>query len=145
MNGRSPSQLYALTIGATLVIAGIVGFFYSSSFGDPGKVDDVFGILSVNGWHNVVHIASGAIGLLALGYAASRNYALGLAIVYTVVTVWGTIVGNGESILGIVPVNTEDTVLHAIIALAGFAAYAVTPAAQPATTRGDGGADAAAA
>ncbi|MEA2373976.1 MAG: hypothetical protein QOD53_439 [Thermoleophilaceae bacterium] len=135
MNGKSPAQLYALIIGATLVIAGIIGFFYSSSFGSPGRTDDVFGILSVNGWHNVVHIASGALGLLALSYAASRKYALGLALVYTVVTVWGVIIGNGESILGLVPVNTEDTVLHAIIALAGFAAYAATPAVQAVTTR----------
>jgi NAD/NADP transhydrogenase beta subunit len=135
MNGRSPSQLYALVIGATLIVAGIVGFFYSSSFGDPGKTDDVFGILTVNGWHNVVHIASGALGLLALSYAASRVYALGLAVVYTVVTIWGIIIGSGESILSIIPVNTEDTVLHAIIALAGFAAYAATPAVPAATRR----------
>jgi NAD/NADP transhydrogenase beta subunit len=143
MNRKSPAQLYALAIGATLVVAGIVGFFYSSSFGDPGKVDDVFGILSVNGWHNVVHIASGVVGLLALSYAASRVYALGLAVVYTVVTIWGIIIGSGDSILSIIPVNTEDTVLHAIIALAGFAAYAATPAVEAPTTRRDSSAGAA--
>jgi hypothetical protein len=129
MNGRTPAQLYALLVGGTLVVAGIIGFFYSSDFGSPGKVDDVFGILSVNGWHNVVHLVTGALGLAALGYAA-RAYAGGLGVVYLVVAIWGFIIGNHESILGFIPVNTEDNVLHVLLGLAGVAAYAATPAAD---------------
>src|SRR3954453_12298320 len=105
MQGRTPAQVFALVIGAVLVVAGIIGFFYSSAFGSPGKVDGVFGILDVNGWHNVVHIASGAAGLALMGTAANaRLYAIGLAIVYTVVAIWGFIIGDGESILGFIPV-----------------------------------------
>src|ERR671939_1585298 len=127
MNGRTPAQLYALLVGGTLVVAGIIGFFYSSDFGSPGNVDDVFGVLSVNGWHNVVHIVTGALGLLALGYAA-RAYAGGLGVVYIIVAIWGFIVGDGESILGFIPVNTEDNVLHLLIGIAGVGAYLATPA-----------------
>ena len=47
---------------------------------------------------------------------------------------WGFIIGNHESILGFIPVNTEDSVLHAIIGVTGLAAYAATPAAPRATT-----------
>jgi uncharacterized protein DUF4383 len=130
MNGKTPAQLYALLVGGTLVIAGIIGFFYSSDFGSPGKVDDVFGILSVNGWHNVVHIVTGGLGLLAVGYAA-RAYAGGLGVVYLAIAIWGFILGNHENILGFIPVNTEDNVLHLILGLAGLGAYAATPA-QPA-------------
>jgi hypothetical protein len=133
MNGRTPAQLYALLVGGTLVVAGIIGFFYSSDFGSPGKVDDVFGILSVNGWHNVVHIVTGALGLLALGYAA-RAYAGGLGVVYLVVAIWGFAIGSGESILGFIPVNTEDNVLHVLLGLAGVAAYAATPADEARAT-----------
>jgi hypothetical protein len=133
MNGKTPAQLYALLVGGTLVIAGIIGFFYSSDFGSPGDVDDVFGILSVNGWHNVVHIVTGALGLLAVSYAA-RAYAGGLGVVYLAIAVWGFILGNHENILGFIPVNTEDNVLHLILGLAGLGAYAATPA-EPATTR----------
>ena len=122
MNGRSPAQVYAFVIGGTLVIAGIIGFFYSAAFDSPGKVHDVFGVLSVNGWHNVVHIVTGALGLLSLGYAASRAYALGLGVVYIAIAVWGFIIGNHDSILSIVPVNTEDDVLHLVIGLLGVAA-----------------------
>jgi uncharacterized protein DUF4383 len=124
MSGRTPAQLYALLVGGTLVIAGIIGFFYSSAFGSPGNVDSVLGILDVNGWHNVVHILSGVAGLALMGTAAgARTYAIGLAVVYTIVAIWGFAIGDGESILGFIPVNTEDNVLHALIALAGYAAF----------------------
>jgi hypothetical protein len=132
MSDRTPAQLYALLVGGTLVVAGIIGFFYSSDFGSPGEVDSVFGILDVNGWHNVVHIVTGGLGLLALGYAA-RAYAGGLGVVYVVVAIWGFAIGNHESILGFIPVNTEDNVLHTILGIAGLAAYAATPA-EPAPT-----------
>ncbi len=64
-----------------IVAAAIVGFFNSSDYGDPGEVDGLLGILDVNGWHNVVHIVAGALGLLAFaaGTYAARTYALGLA------------------------------------------------------------------
>jgi uncharacterized protein DUF4383 len=137
MQSRSPAQLFALIIGATLVVAGIVGFFYNASFavGDDVDRDAVLGILDVNAWHNLVHLASGAVGLAVAGsYASSRLYALGLAVVYTVVAIWGFIIGDGDAILSLVPVNTEDNFLHALIAVAGFGAYAATPAAPAPTT-----------
>jgi hypothetical protein len=135
MEKTSPARLYALVFGAVLVAAGIIGFFYESTFTDDESVRDaVFGILDVNGWHNVVHIATGALGLLAFaaGAYAARAYALGLGAIYIVVAVWGFVVGDGDSILSIVPVNTEDNVLHLLIGIAGLAAGAATPAGAPA-------------
>lgn len=127
MEGSSPARLYATLVGGTLVIAGIIGFFYSSSFGSPGQVDAVFGILNVNGWHNIVHIVTGGLGLLAAGYAA-RQYALGLGVVYIAIAIWGFIIGDGHSILGFIPVNTEDNFLHLILGVLGLAAGLATPA-----------------
>ena len=134
--GRSPAQLYALIFGATLVLAGILGWFYSASFGSPGEVDGVLGILDVNGWHNLVHLATGVLGLLSLGYGAARTYALGLGAVYVLVAIWGFVIGDGEAILSIIPVNTEDNVLHLLIGIAGLGAYAATPAVTKPTTAG---------
>jgi hypothetical protein len=135
MAERTPAQIYSLVIGAVLVVAGIIGFFYSAAFDSPGKVDSVLGILDVNGWHNVVHIVTGAAGLAAFGYGAAgaRLYAGGLGLVYLVVAIWGFILGNHEAILSFLPVNTEDNVLHLLIALAGFGAFA---ASAPRTTAG---------
>jgi len=128
----TPASLYAVLIGAVLLVAGIIGFFYSAAFGSPGNVDAVLGILDVNGWHNLVHIASGVLGLLAFasGPAASRTYALVFGAVYIVVAIWGFIIGSGEAILSIIPVNTEDNILHLILGVLGLGAYA---ASDPAT------------
>jgi hypothetical protein len=138
MGQSSPAGLYAGVAGATLVVAGIVGFFYSSDFGSPGNVDAVFGILDVNGWHNVVHILTGALGLVAFGAGAyaARRYALAVGAFYVVVAVWGFIVGSGDSILSIIPVNTEDDVLHLLIGVAGLAAGLATAAARTAAPAG---------
>jgi uncharacterized protein (UPF0333 family) len=125
MDTSNPARLYALLVGATLVVAGIIGFFYNSDFssGDAVPRDAVFGILDVNGWHNVVHLATGALGLAALAsLAASRAYALGLGAVYIVVAVWGFAVGDGGVILDIIPINTPDSVLHLAIGVAGVIA-----------------------
>jgi hypothetical protein len=122
---QNPARLYAGVAGAVLVIAGIIGFFYNSTFTDDKSVRDaVFGVLDVNGWHNLVHIATGVLGLLAFGAGAYavRTYAIGLGLVYVAVAIWGLIVGDGGSILSIVPINTEDNVLHALLGIAGLAA-----------------------
>jgi hypothetical protein len=136
---RSPAQRYALVIGAALTLAGIVGFFYSDAFGKPGEIDDVLGVLSVNGWHNVVHLLSGLIGLaVARSYSGSRAYAIGFGAVYTAVAIWGFVIGDGESILGFLPVNSEDNVLHLLIALAGIGAGLGTAATPRPSARGAG-------
>ena len=139
MEGRTPAQLYALVFGVTLVAGGILGFFYNASFavGDETLVnrDAVLGVLDVNGWHNVVHILTGAVGLAVAGsYAASRTFALGAGVVYILIAIAGFAYGDGDSILKLIPVNTEDNVLHALIGVAGLGAGLATPAAQAPTT-----------
>jgi hypothetical protein len=140
MDSASPARLYCTLVGAVLVIAGIIGFFYTAGFdtgvsGVAGDTDEVFGILAVNGWHNVVHILLGLLGLLAAGYAA-REYALGVGLVYIILAVWGFADGD-DIILGLVPLNNEDNFLHLILGLTGVAAGAATPKVtaptQPAT------------
>jgi hypothetical protein len=133
MDTSSPARLYCTLVGAVLVIAGIIGFFYSSGF-DTGvgevaaDTDEVFGILAVNGWHNLVHIALGALALAAASapYAA-RTYCLGVGLVYILLAIWGFIDEDGI-ILGLLPLNDEDNVLHLILGLTGVAAGAATPA-----------------
>jgi hypothetical protein len=130
---RPPAEVYALVIGLTLVVAGIAGFFYSASFsaGDGTERDAVLGILDVNGWHNVFHVVSGAVGLFLLGsYRGVRAYALALGGLYLVVAALGFIDDSGE-LLGLIPVNTEDDFLHLLIGIAGIGAGLATPAGEP--------------
>jgi Domain of unknown function (DUF4383) len=112
MDGTTPAQIYALTIGFLLVALGVAGFFYEASFevGSDVPRDAVIGIFDVNGWHNVVHLLSGAFGLLvATSYAGARVYAL----------VFGGV--------GLLPVSTEENVLHLLIGIAGVIAGLSTP------------------
>lgn len=139
MTDKSPARLYATVVGAVLVLAGIIGFFYNSTFtSDKSVHDDVLGIFSVNGWHNVVHLATGLLGLvMARSLTTARQYTLLLGVVYIAVAIWGFIIGSGDSILSIVPVNTEDNILHLLVGAAGIGAYTASAAqgttAHPAT------------
>ena len=141
MEGSSPARLYSMLIGGVLVIAGVIGFFYAAGF-DTGQsicsgngCDKAFGLFAVNGWHNLIHIATGAIGLIALsyGYSAQRAYALYLGIVYILVAAAGFAdLGSGDfnnTIFKIIPVNTGDNLLHLIFGLLGIGAALATPRA----------------
>ena len=138
---KSPAQVYALTFGLTLLLVGILGFFYTADFStgsassEPGNKDAVLGLFDVNGWHNVVHILSGLLGLaLAGSWFGARLYAIGFGATYLVVAAIGFAVGDGESILGLIPVNTADNWLHVAIAVLGLLAGALTPSVPPPTT-----------
>jgi hypothetical protein len=137
MDARSPAQVYALGIGLTLVAAGILGFFYNASFttGSGIERDAVLGILDVNGWHNVVHIATGVLGLVVAGsYDGSRVYAVAFGVIYLVVALAGFIAGNGSEILSLIPVNTEDNFLHLLIGIAGLGTGLATPSTTAPST-----------
>ena len=129
MQASSPARLYCTLVGAVLVIAGILGFFYEASFdtGDSIKADEVLGILAVNGWHNLVHIAIGLLLLAAAGSAA-RTAALGVGLLYLVLSIWGFIESDNV-LISLVPINDEDNVLHLVLGLTGLAAGAATPEA----------------
>ncbi len=136
MDTASPARLYALVFGAVLTVAGIIGFFYEPSFatGDDLEREAVFGILDVNGWHNVVHLATGLLGLIAAGsLAASRAYALALGVVYIAVAVWGFILGAPDAFVDAVPINAADNWLHLGIGVLGLIAGMAPSRAATAT------------
>lgn len=135
MQTSSPAQLYAALVGAVLVIVGILGFFYEASFAtgaEDVRFDDVLGILAVNGWHNLIHLLAGLLGLAAAAGGWARTYALSFGLIYLVLAIWGFADGD-DIILDFVPVNDEDNVLHLILGILGLGAGAASPAeARPA-------------
>ena len=136
---RTPAQIYSLVFGAVLLLAGILGFFADSSFGDLGgnvQGDDLI-VFEVNGWHNIVHIASGLLGLALMNSASgARAYALGFGAVYLLVTIWGIVDGN--DVFNLLPVNTADNILHIAIAATGILAGLLSsPDRIAAERRGD--------
>jgi Domain of unknown function (DUF4383) len=138
MDTSSPARLYCTLIGAVLVLAGILGFFYSAGFSTGATevgadTDEVLGILAVNGWHNLVHLSIGLVLLAAAGSAA-RSAALAIGLLYLVLAIWGFIDEDGI-LIGLVPVNDEDNVLHLILGLLGLGAGAATPTAPAPSAR----------
>jgi hypothetical protein len=129
--GRSAAQWFCLIVGATLVVVGLLGFlaeakFDTSAGGDPGALDgENFLLFEVNGWHNIVHIASGLFLLALAGmHRTARTAALAFGAIYAVVTVIGLI--DGHDVLGLIPVNPADNVLHILLTVAALAAGLVS-------------------
>ena len=113
------AKVYAQVLGAVLLLVGILGFV-------PALVTNgnLLGIFAIDGPHNIVHILSGVVGLAA-GFAAgsryARLYALVFGIVYAVVTIVGFI--QGTTVLGIIPINLADNLLHTAIAISALGVY----------------------
>lgn len=94
-------------------MGGLLGFV-------PGVVKDgmYLGIFMVNTPHNLMHVISGAIFLIAwiLGTTITRLWFQILGIFYAVLSAWGFRVGEGI-ILGAIPNNRSDSWGHAGLAL----------------------------
>src|SRR3954454_18389877 len=139
--GPSPAQAFCGLVGAVLILAGILGFFGDSSFGGPDERGTFLG-LDVNGWHHLVHIATGLLRLAGLPNATmARVVCVLFGLSYALVAVLGWI--DGSDVLGIIPIDAADNVLHSVLAvLALLAAAAPEPAPQTqtwSTPAGDAG------
>lgn len=119
--GRTLAQTFCFAFGIALVAVGVLGFACGgTNFDTGGGVQgDEFIVFEVNGWHNLLHIASGLLLLAASPngrMAATAVIAFGS--VYALVTVWGLIDGN--DVLGLIPVNTADNFLHLALTIAAL-------------------------
>jgi Domain of unknown function (DUF4383) len=119
---RTLAQWYCLLAGLTLVLAGVLGFVVDAGFDTGSDIQgDKLILFEVNGIHNLIHIASGAVLLAAsVRWSSAKLVAIAFGVVYGLVTVIGLI--DGETVLGLIPVNGADNVLH--IALTALGLYA---------------------
>lgn len=133
---RTPAQWYCLLAGAALAVAGVLGWVADATFGSGADVSgDELVIFEVNGWHNLVHLLSGALLLAAATRRTSaRTIALLFGITYGAVAVWGLL---DDTVLGLLPVNAADNVLHLALAAAGILAALASPNDQPLHTTTD--------
>ena len=127
---RTPAQWYCLLAGAALLLAGLLGFLVNADFGvgnvPSGTVqgDSLLGF-EVNGWHNVVHLASGLVLLAAANTRPSaKAVALTFGLVYGLVTIIGLI--DGRDVIGLLPVNGPDNILHLALAALGIIAALIS-------------------
>jgi hypothetical protein len=102
----------AKVFGVVFLVIGVLGFVPQAT---PDHM--LLGVFHVNAFHNLVHIASGAIALFAAsrGPRAAQTYFRVFGIVYGLVAVLGFFEGEGE-ILGVLANNMADVWLHVGIA-----------------------------
>lgn len=125
--GRTPAQWYCLLVGLALLLAGGLGFLVDSGFDTTSTTTgelqgDELVLFEVNGWHNVVHAASGLL-LLAAGLAnrgTARTVALLFGLTYGLVALIGLV--DGSDVVGLIPVNGADNLLHIALSAVGILA-----------------------
>lgn len=106
-------RVLSVVFGIAFLAAGIAGYM-------PMYVSDgnLFGVFEVNSMHNIVHIASGVIALLAATKTRyARLYFQVLGLVYGAVAIAGFVRGGD---LFIMHANSADNVLHLVIAIAAL-------------------------
>ena len=121
---------FALFAGVQFVIFGLLGFIPGITQPPPAGAPPLamdsgygmlLGLLPVNVLHNLFHVASGILGVLAWrSFSGARLFARGLAVVYGLLTVMGLIPGLNTT-FGLIPIYGVDVAYHAILAVA--AAY----------------------
>lgn len=118
----------AWAFGIVLTVVGILGFV-------PGLTNDglLLGIFQVDPLHNVIHLLSGVVALVAVMMGAYvRQYFQVFGVVYALVAILGFV--QGDTVLNLIAINMADNVLHvAIAAVSLWAGFMMKPAvAEPA-------------
>jgi hypothetical protein len=128
------AKTFGMLFGVVFLAVGILGFVPGISPAGPDGMPMLLHIFMVNTAHSVVHIASGAVFLLAsmAGAGAARLWFKIFGLVYAVVAVLGFMTPNGM-LLGMISNNPADTWLHVVLAAAmlliGFMSPRATAAA----------------
>ena len=121
----SPAVWYARIFGIVLTLVGILGLITNT---DQDTVRSLMGF-DVNLTHNIVHLITGVLGLVA-GFALltwSRAYALVLGVVYAVLGIWGLLAsGTFDPFNLFVLINPADNWLHLAIGVIGLVAFAMS-------------------
>ena len=105
------AKRFSLLLGVILLAVGLVGSF-------TGGHAHNFVIFGINFAHNVVHILSGILALLAAqaGERYAKLYCLAFGIVYGLVAIGGFL--NVAALVELLNLNAADNLLHLVIAAA---------------------------
>jgi Domain of unknown function (DUF4383) len=106
-------KVAAIIFGAAFLLAGLLGFIPAIA---PNGM--LLGILHVNAAHNVVHLVTGAVALLAAfkGARMSQLFFQVFGIIYGLVAILGFLAGD-RMVLGMIANNLADAWFHLIVAL----------------------------
>jgi hypothetical protein len=116
---RTLEQNYALIAGAIYLAIGVIGFFVTGSSNFTERTTDAFlGIFYLNGFHNVVHIALGALWItaaLVLTPVGTEGVNFAIAGFYLLAAILGFL--GYLSLVSVPAGNDADNYLHLITAV----------------------------
>jgi Domain of unknown function (DUF4383) len=106
------NRIVALIIGVVFLLIGILGLLFDTTHGSLLGFD-------VDLVHNLVHLLTGIVGLLAAFTGWSRRFNQVFGIIYLLVGLAGLIPGLyfDQRLLGLMHVNAADNVLHLLVGL----------------------------
>jgi len=105
------AKKFSLLLGVVLLAAGAVGWY-------TGGHDHTLVVFGINMTHNVVHLLSGGLAILAalIGPQCAKYYCLLFGAVYGLVTIAGFL--NIAPVVQLLNLNTADNYLHLGISVA---------------------------
>ena len=124
-NDRAPVRTAALAVSIVFLLVGVLGFIpgVTTDYGDMSFAGHhsgahLLGVFQVSILHNIVHLLFGAAGLL-MGRTAvqSRYFLLGGGVLYLVIWLYGLLIDQASG-ANVIPVNTADNWLHAVLGVA---------------------------
>ncbi|MCU1471902.1 MAG: conserved hypothetical rane protein [Glaciihabitans sp.] len=135
----SPNRVLGIFFGVIYLVAGICGFFLTSSITFTGASGAfLIGLFEVNPLHNLIHVVVGVALLLAAltSARAAKPVNTGLGAIFLIVGIIGLFVASSGNPLNILALNAADNVLNfatAVVLLAvGLGADKAAPAPKTA-------------
>ncbi|HEX8858997.1 MAG TPA: DUF4383 domain-containing protein [Actinomycetes bacterium] len=127
------ARRFALVFGAVYVAVGILGFVVTGFSGFAATSGDKLLLFGVNPLHNLVHIAVGAVWLIASRKESTARLVSALiGAVYLLVGVLGLFLAGGTSELNLLNLNQPDNLLHFASALLALY-FGLSPRRTPAS------------
>jgi hypothetical protein len=112
MRWLTAAQTFALLIGLFLAVRAVTTLAAGASFGLPG-----------DGWRAAFQAGvAAALALALLRPQRIERIVLAVGLTYAAITVLGA---GSDSVLGVIPVDSRDRVVHPLIALLALAALTV--------------------
>src|SRR3954452_22358202 len=127
---RTFAQWYCVLAGASLLLAGVLGFAADGGFDTGSSIQgDKLIVFEVNGWDHLIHIRPGLILLAAANYRpTAKTVAYLFGAVYGFVCLWGLV--DGDEVFNLFPVNPADNLLPLSRAAAPTLGAYVPPATK---------------
>ncbi len=110
MLSMKSSNAYTITLGALLLIEGGWGLFNPL----------VFGVLSTNSLHAVIHLALGVAGIAAARAGHARSYLLLVGILLLAVGLLWFVPGVGDLIVRLLNVNQPVACVNVVVGIASL-------------------------